>query len=188
VQGAFYAGAAAGVAAWIFVAKRGEKRKFYVLSVAGLATILVLAALLIGQGHLFGTDNPLPLLVGNLVAGLCASALWVLPFSMMADVVDEDELKSGMRREGVCFGMMNFGEKIASGGALLISGVLLSHFIHLEPGDQAQGPHVAGRIGISYGLVPAVLLVGAILLILRFSLNRKKVTEIQSRLRALRTV
>ena len=137
VQGSFYAGAVVGVAAWIWVAKRGEKRNFYAASVA-----------------------------------------------KMADVVDEDELKSGMRREGVCFGMMNFGEKIASGGALLISGVLLSHFIHLAPGDQPQGPQVAARIGISYGMVPGILLALAIVLILRFSLNRKKVGDIQARLRA----
>jgi GPH family glycoside/pentoside/hexuronide:cation symporter len=182
VQGSFYAGAVVGVAGWIWVAKRGEKRNFYAASVLGLVTILVLASLLIGKDHLFGMDHPIPLMAGNLIAGLFASALWVLPFSMMADVVDEDELKSGMRREGVCFGMMNFGEKIASGGALLISGTLLSHFIHLAPGDQAQGPDVAARIGISYGMVPGILLALAIALILRFSLNRKKVADIQARL------
>jgi len=171
VQGSFYTGAVVGVAAWIWVAKRGEKRNFYAASVLGLVTILVLASLLIGKGHLFGMDHPIPLMAGNLIAGLFASALWVLPFSMMADVVDEDELKSGMRREGVCFGMMNFG------------GILLSHFIHLAPGDQAQGPQVAARIGISYGMVPGILLALAIVLILRFSLNRKKVADIQAKLR-----
>ena len=187
VQGSFYAGAVLGVAGWIWIAKRGEKKSFYVISVVGLAVILVLAALFVGEGHLLGTDNPVPLMAGNAIAGLFASALWVLPFSMMADVVDEDELRSGMRREGVCFGMMNFGEKISSGGALLVSGVLLSHFIHLAPGDQAQGPQVAERIGISYGLVPGILLAAAALLILRFRLDRRKVADIQARLRS-RTV
>jgi Na+/melibiose symporter-like transporter len=50
------------------------------------------------------------LAAGNLLAGAFASGLWVFPFSMMADVVDEDELRSGMRREGTCFGRLNFGE------------------------------------------------------------------------------
>ena len=182
VQGSFYAGAVIGVAGWIWIAKRGEKRNFFVGSVVGLIAVLLLATLLIGQGHLFGTAHPIPLLVGNVIAGLFASALWVLPFSMMADVVDEDELSSGMRREGVCFGIMNFGEKIASGGALLLSGVLLSHFIQLTPGQGAQGPRVAERIGISYGFAPGVLMGAALIVILQFRLDRRTVLAIQQKL------
>ncbi len=183
VQGAFYSGAAVGVAAWIWIAKRGEKRNFYAGSVFGLATILVCASILVGRGHLLGTGNPQWLMVGNAIAGLCASALWVLPFSMMADVVDEDELRSGMRREGVCFGIMNLGEKLASGGALLLSGVLLSRFVHLAPGTEIQTPRVIERIGISYGIIPGLLLVCAIALVMRFRLDRRTVLDIQRRLR-----
>jgi GPH family glycoside/pentoside/hexuronide:cation symporter len=182
VQGSFYGGAVIGVAAWIWIAKRGEKRNFFIGSVLGLIAVLLLATLLIGQGHLFGTSNPVPLVAGNVIAGLFASALWVLPFSMMADVVDEDELASGIRREGVCFGIMNFGEKIASGGALLLSGVLLSRFIHLAPGQGAQGPHVAERIGLSYGLAPGILMGAGVLVMLQFRLDRKTVLGIQGRL------
>ena len=105
-----------------------------------------------------------------------------MPFSMMADVVDEDELVSGTRREGTCFGIMNFGEKLASGGALLLSGALLSRFIHLVPGQEAQSPAAVERIGIAYGLVPGVLLALAVAMVLRFGLNRRRVAEIQTRL------
>ncbi len=181
VQGAFYGGAVVGVAAWIWISKRGEKRNLFIASVGGLITILVLATLLVGKGHLFGFGSRAfpALLAGNAIAGLFASALWVLPFSMMADVVDQDELVSGMRREGVCFGIMNFGEKIASGGALLLSGVLLSRFIQLVPKQDAQTAEVARRIGLSYGIVPGILLALGIAVILRFGLNRQRLTEIQ---------
>lgn len=185
IQGSFYGGAVCGVAMWIWVAKRGEKRTFFIGSVLGLVAILSFSTLLVGRGHLLGTANPLPLVLGNAIAGLFASALWVLPFSMMADVVDEDELACGTRREGTCFGIMNLGEKVASGAALLISGVLLSHFVHLVPGQESQTAQVARRIGISYGLVPGALLALAALLALQFQLNRRKVLEIQAKLRAV---
>ena len=184
VQGAFYVGAVAGVATWIFLAKRGEKRNFLVGSVLGLVAILVSATLFVGKGHLFGTANLPPLLIGTAVAGIFASAFWVLPFSMMADVVDEDELLCGLRREGTCFGIMNFGEKLASGGGLLISGVLLSRFIHLAPRQEIQTPGVAARIGISYGIVPGVLLLFAAAMAFRFRLDRQRVREIQAKLQA----
>jgi Na+/melibiose symporter-like transporter len=77
---------------------------------------------------------------------------------------------------------MNFGEKIASGGALLLSGVLLSRFIHLAPGQGAQGPHVAERIGLSYGLAPGILMGAGVLVMLQFRLDRKTVLGIQGRL------
>jgi GPH family glycoside/pentoside/hexuronide:cation symporter len=182
VQVAFYSGAGVGVAAWIWIAKRGEKRNFYAGSVFGLVTILVLSSVLVGRGHLLGTGDPRWLIVGNAIAGLFASALWVLPFSMMADVVDEDELRSGMRREGACFGIMNFGEKLASGGGLLLSGLLLSRFVHLAPGTEVQSGGVIERIGISYGIVPGLLLVSAIALVMRFRLDRSTVLDIQRRL------
>ena len=181
VQGAFYLGAVLGVAGWIAVVKRGEKKTFLIGSVLGLVVILSLASLLMGRGHLFGTGSAYPLIAGNFIAGLCASALWVLPFSMMADVVDEDALTAGMRREGVCFGIMNFGEKIASGGALGLSGLLLGKFVHIAPGEQ-QTPAAIERLGISYGIVPALLLLVAVSLLTRFRLRRKDVERIQAEL------
>lgn len=185
IQGSFYAGAVIGVVGWIWVAKRGDKRNLFALSVGGLVAILLLSSALVGRGHLFGFGSlrvMIALVAGNAVAGLFASALWVLPFSMMADVVDEDQLSCGLRREGVCFGIMNFGEKIASGGALLLSGLLLTNFIHLVPKQDAQPAGVAGRIGLTYGVVPALLLAAGIAIAMRFRLNRRAVAEIQLKL------
>ena len=41
---------------------------------------------------------------------------------------------TGLRREGIYFGIMNFGEKIAAGGALLLAGGLLAVFRKLSHG------------------------------------------------------
>lgn len=180
VQGSFYGGAATGVAAWIWIAKRGEKRNMYVVSVFGLVIVLAMATLLVGEGHLLKPGHWIPLAAGEFVAGLFASALWVLPFSMMADVVDEDELRSGARREGACFGIMNFAEKIASGLALLLSGTLLTHFVHLSPGEGLQSAESVRRIGVAYGLIPAGVLAAAAFLVTNFRLTRKRVSEIQT--------
>ena len=53
IQGSFYSGAVLGVAMWIWLAKRGEKRNFFMGSVLGLGVILILSTSLIGRGHLF---------------------------------------------------------------------------------------------------------------------------------------
>ena len=79
-------------------------------------------------GGLSAPATPWPLIVGHVVGGIFASAVWVVPASMIADVTDTDELATGLRREGIYFGIMNFGEKIAAGGALLFAGGLLACF------------------------------------------------------------
>lgn len=169
IQSSFYVGALAGVFLWMALARRAEKRTLFLISTLGVAVLLSAAAILIGPGHLLGTGRPLPLIAGHAIAGIFASAVWVIPPSMLADVADSDELLTGLRREGIYFGILNFGEKIAAGGALLLAGILLNFF---------GTAHVA----LLYGLVPAGLLVIAAILIGPYPLTRARMHEIQDRL------
>jgi GPH family glycoside/pentoside/hexuronide:cation symporter len=182
IQVSFYLGAVAGVIIWMALARRSEKRGLYLTAMLGTAALLAMASLLVGEGHLFGIGHPLPLIVGHAAAGLFASALWVVPPSMIADVADEDALAGGARREGIFYGMQNFGEKIASGGALLITGVLLSVFVKLAPASAAQSPTAVTRLGLLYGLLPGAMLVAAAALIFPYQLDRRRVSDIQRRL------
>ncbi len=182
IQTFFYVGALGGVLLCGWLAKRAEKRTLYLGSMLATALVLCAATLLFGQGSLFGTGNARPLLFGHLLAGIFASALWVMPYSMLADVADEDQLSTGLRRGGIYFGMLNFGEKIAAGGALLFAGFLLNGFVHLAPGSAIQTPQAVSRLGIVYGLLPGCLVAAAAILFLPYRLNRRAVHEIQQRL------
>ena len=185
IQVGFYLGALAGVFLWMALAKRAEKRTLSIAATLGTATLLCAATLLIGEGHLFGTGNALPLILGHFVAGVIASAVWVIPPSMVADITDEDEFHTGLRREGMYFGILNLGEKVASGGALLLAGLLLSFFGRIAPVAPTATPHApaaAPFIGLAYGVIPGVLLVAATLMILPYKLSRGSLHAIQSQL------
>jgi GPH family glycoside/pentoside/hexuronide:cation symporter len=182
IQVGFYLGALAGVFFWMALAKRTEKRTLSIGATLGTAALLCSATLLVGEGRLFGTGNALPLIVGHFIAGIIASAVWVIPASMVADVADEDEFHTGLRREGIYFGILNLGEKVASGGALVLAGLLLSFFGRLAPAASPQAPAAASYIGLSYGLVPGILLVAATLMILPYKLNRSSLRAIQGQL------
>ena len=180
IQTCFYVGALIGVFVWIAVARRVEKRTLFLLATFVAAALLASAFLLIGAGRPFGTGNPLPLLAGHSLGGLFASAVWVIPASMVADVADADSLATGLRREGIFYGIVNFGEKIAAGGALLMAGALL-HLFGLSRGS-TPAPSAIPYLGVLYGLVPAVILTIAALFILPYRLNRRAVCEIQRQL------
>jgi len=192
IQTCFYAGALGGVVLWMSLARRTEKRTLYMMAAISSATLLLMATLLIGAGRPLGIGHPLPLIVGHVVGGIFASAVWVVPASMIADVTDTDELATGLRREGIYFGIMNFGEKIAAGGALLFAGGLLGVFRRLSPGDAfgtpGHPPAAIPYVGLLYGAVPAVLLVISLVFILPYRLNRRTVRGIQQQLAARRNV
>jgi Na+/melibiose symporter-like transporter len=126
------------------------------------------------------------------VGGIFASAVWVVPASMVADVTDTDELATGLRREGIYFGIMNFGEKIAAGGALLLAGGLLAVFRKLSHGaaygTRGNPPAAIPYVGLLYGAVPAAILRLSLVLILPYRLNRRTACGIQQQLAARRNV
>src|SRR5450755_3995490 len=174
IQTCFYTGALGGVVLWMALARRTEKRTLYIMAAVSSATLLLMATLLIGDGRPFGTGHPFPLIVGHVIGGIFASAVWVVPASMIADVTDTDELSTGLRREGVYYGIMNFGEKIAAGGALLLAGILLTVFRKLSHGVPAPGgpPLDIAYIGILYGPVPAVLILISLVSLFSYRLDR----------------
>jgi GPH family glycoside/pentoside/hexuronide:cation symporter len=179
VQGAFGVGACIGIVLWLALAGRGEKRTCYVAGILGTAVMLGAATFLIGPGKPLGVGQAWPLIAGYTLAGIFASALWVLPASMLADVVDQDELVSGWRREGVFFGMLNFGEKVASGVAVLLAGLVLQYFVRLAPGSAVQSPVAVNHLAILYGLVPGLTLLASIVLISPYNLSRTTTLSIQ---------
>jgi glycoside/pentoside/hexuronide:cation symporter, GPH family len=190
IQTCFYAGALGGVVLWMSLARRTEKRTLYIMAAVSSAALLLMATLLIGSGRPLGTGHPFPLIVGHVIGGIFASAVWVVPASMIADVTDTDALSTGLRREGIYFGIMNFGEKIAAGGALLFAGGLLAVFRRLSPGvafgTPGHPPAATAYVGLLYGAVPAALLAIAVILIFPYRLNRRTVQGIQRQLAARR--
>jgi Na+/melibiose symporter-like transporter len=109
---------------------------------------------------------------------------------MIADVTDTDDLATGLRREGIYFGIMNFGEKIAAGGALLVAGGMLAVFRRLSHGGTfgtpGNPPAAIPFVGLLYGAVPAALLVISLIFILPYRLDRRTVHGIQEQLAARR--
>lgn len=181
-QSSFYIGALAGVALWLRVARKTDKHRLYVSTTLILALLMVAAYALVGEGHLFGTRNILPLAIGNCLGGFFASALWVIPASMIADVTDEDELATGRRREGVYFGIHSFFLQDSTALALLMAGVLLDHFAGLVPGQIEQSPQTIHRLAMLFSLLPATLFLVAVLLMRGYRLTRPRVEAIQREL------
>ncbi|GAB4167678.1 MAG: hypothetical protein Fur0032_05780 [Terrimicrobiaceae bacterium] len=112
-----------------------------------------------------------------------ASVYTVLP-TMMADITDLDELKYGVRREGMFGAVMAFLMKgistvvpIAAGAVLVISG--------FDPSlEYRQEPSTILNMRVMYSIVPAVMLLGALFALYKYPLTRERVQEVKEKLSA----
>jgi oligogalacturonide transporter len=180
LQLSLYVGMLAGVLCWLRISKAVEKHWLYFVATLVTAMAMLSAFFLFGEGRPLGTGNGWALRVGYGVVGFFASVLRIVPASMIADVADQDELMTGQRREGSFFGIFTFGDQLAAGMSLLVTGVLVDRFAGLIPGQAQQSVQTANRIAMLYSLLPATLLIAAAVLILRYSLDRREVEAIQA--------
>jgi len=88
------------------------------------------------------------------LAGFGYGCTLALGYSMMADVIDLDELETGRRREGAYFGIWFFVEKGAVGLTVFV-GMWTLDLLGYIP-DQGQAPQVWWAMKFLYSILPAI--------------------------------
>ena len=167
---------------WLAVARKRDKRTLFIAGAAWWALI---------QVTLFFGDSSWPRWVLFTVPPLAAIGYAVaemMPWSMLGDVIDEDELATGERREGMYVGFFTFLRKIGGATAVLLMGLVLelSGFVGgLEPAGQTELALFSIRTMTS--LVPMAVLVLAIVAAFRYPLARADHARITSALARRRT-
>ncbi|MFX0060351.1 MAG: MFS transporter [Candidatus Heimdallarchaeota archaeon] len=118
------------------------------------------------------------------VTGIAFSGILVSREVMMGDIVDEDELKTGLRREGSYFGFIVMVEKFSLVLIGLATSILLDVFIGYDP--LLPDPPLMD-IGIRLGMIGMVTVFSLILLLfLKFyPLNKEKVSQIHEEVKRL---
>ena len=140
-------------------------------------------------------DNDAPQL-GYILAGIAfiqgigISFGTVTVGSMIADILDEQELKTGRRQEGMFFSALSFSAKATSGLGGLIAGVGLD-IISWPQGEAIKtaadvDPEIITRLGLLFGPLVAVFGIIAIWLYTHYSLDRTKHAEIMAELKVQR--
>jgi Na+/melibiose symporter-like transporter len=104
----------------------------------------------------------------------------IVPASLLADIVDEHELETGRRQEGVFFAAQGFAAKAVSGFGTLFGGWALDLSGMPERAAPGQVPaEVLSRLGLMVGPLLGLLFLVPLLLSTRFTLTRARLEEIQ---------
>lgn len=152
------------------LSQRLDKRRAFILG--SLTWVVVL----LGISAIRADQVGLAYLLAAL-AGFGIATAYVVPWSMVPDVVEYDQLRSGQRREGSYYAFASFFQKLATGIALWGMGqalALTGYITPLPSGPLPVQPQAAvDAIRIFTGPIPAVLLFLAVLFAWRYPITRE---------------
>lgn len=125
-------------------------------------------------------------LIAAIFAGLGYGAANAVPWAIVADVVEEDELKTGKRREGIYAGYLVFFRKLASAVAIFVVSQILAAagFVSSTGGSAFVAQPESALLALRFfvGIFPAGMLFLSILVAARYPLDREAHAEIRRKL------
>jgi GPH family glycoside/pentoside/hexuronide:cation symporter len=155
------------------------------LGVVGAQQLLLIIA---GVGLLLIAVVPTQLIYACVaIAGFGLSGPQTLSNLLFAQVADEDELRSGVRREGAFFGINALITKPAQSIALALTPLILesTHFITREQNNGqiflAQPASALFGLKALVGLIPGLALLFGAAILIAFPLRGKYLEEVQRR-------
>nr|XP_013808657.1 PREDICTED: sodium-dependent lysophosphatidylcholine symporter 1-like [Apteryx mantelli mantelli] len=161
----------------------------YAASLAGEFHHLVLIMLIIIPALVAITQvthNFLAFIFLMMVAGCSMAVLYLLPWSMLPDVVDDFRLRnpSCLNLEALFYSFYVFFNKFAGGLAVGISTLSL-HFAGYRAGDCTRNPSVILTLQLLMAPVPISLLLIAIIIFSIYPINEKRRKQMRMEMEAI---
>ncbi|MFK0735369.1 MAG: MFS transporter [Gloeotrichia echinulata GP01] len=169
---------------WGAISKKVGKKVVYFL---GMILWIIAAA-----GLFFLQQNQIGLMyVMAVMAGFGVSTAYLVPWSMIPDVIDLDELQTGQRREGIFYGFMVLLQKFGLAFGLFLVGNALQSagFKEVVAGEttlaiQPDSALIAIRIAV--GPLPTICLILGLVLTYFYPITREMHAEIMLKLQQRR--
>jgi GPH family glycoside/pentoside/hexuronide:cation symporter len=163
----------------VWLAKILDKRRAFILGSS--SWILVLLGI-----YGLGSEQVALAYLLAILAGFGIATAYVIPWAMVPDIVEHDELRTGQRREGAYYAFASFFQKLATGAALWAMGLALAWASYITPsaGDPLpqQSSQAVNAIRFFAGPLPALLLVFAIVFAWRYPISRESHRKIREEL------
>jgi GPH family glycoside/pentoside/hexuronide:cation symporter len=154
----------------VWLARRFDKRRAFIIGAATWVVILLAISAV----------QPAQLTLAYLLAALSGFGIataYVIPWSMVPDVVEYDQVRTGQRREGSYYAFASFFQKLATGIALWGIGLALAYTGYVTPQPSMPPPvqpeAAVNAIRLFIGPLSAVLLFLAILFAWKYPITRE---------------
>ncbi len=179
-----------GLPFWVTMTRFIDKGSSFIIGIALLTIFTMICPLLQIIGWYPPPESPayLGTLIGcATIAVFGATAGAVNAGSMIADVTDEHELRTGRRQEGIFFAALAFAVKATVGVGQFVAGVSIDMIgLSARATPESVSPETVRALGIVYGPGTAILGIAALFVLTGYRLDRKRHAEIVSELEARR--
>lgn len=118
------------------------------------------------------------------LVGFGMSAIQILPYASIPDVVEVDEYYHHVRREGSYYGIMSLMYKLASGLSIaLVSWILeLADYVEDAPVGYVQSAEALFAIRLIIGVIPGIIFLTSIIFAFRTNITRERFNKIKAEL------
>jgi GPH family glycoside/pentoside/hexuronide:cation symporter len=161
-----------------YIVKQNEKK--------GLKSALLQSIIFLGLGLIVAGIMPGLLAgVGFYIIGIGLFGVMSLVNTAFGEVADEDEVKTGTRREAAIFGVNAFITKPAQSVAGAFIAVMLVLFSFVKPINgiqQAQSDFTILGIKLAIGIIPGIVFLGAALVFNKYPLYGEYLSEIKAKM------
>jgi glycoside/pentoside/hexuronide:cation symporter, GPH family len=157
---------------WTWLAGRIGKHRAIALGILWMAVFTFPIPFL-------GQMDPHYVVVASAIRGIGFGAIFVVPYSIAADVIDVDTLRSGQQRSGLymAFGAVNLKLSFMLG---VFIATAWPTFFGFEPSAASNTPAAEFQVAVSYAWITCFFLFIAAPLFWFFPLNKKRHAEIRA--------
>ena len=167
IMGTIFVVAMFALPLWEWASRHLNKRLAYIAGIAFWAVVQIVLVTLNAS-----TSMTVILLLCGL-AGIGVAAAHVIPWSILPDAIEWDELKTGKRHEGMFYSLITLMRKIATSIALPLALLLLEATGYVPNAVQQPSSALRG-IRILAGPIPAALLCAGIVFAIFYPLGREE--------------
>jgi GPH family glycoside/pentoside/hexuronide:cation symporter len=162
---------------WVWLSRKTDKRKAYIGGMLFLSAVMI--ALIFISPSL-----GLPMVVAlAALAGFGVSAVHILPWAIIPDAVEVDELGTGARHEGMFYALVSLFKKVASSIAIPLTLLVLDWSGYVSNAPQ-QPESAVTAIRMLMGPFPAVMFLAGIAFAIFYPLNRESHQETRRKIQA----
>jgi GPH family glycoside/pentoside/hexuronide:cation symporter len=169
---------------WSYLSQKIGKKLVYFL---GMSSWIIAAG-----GLFFLQPDQIGLMyIMAIMAGVGVSTAYLIPWSMIPDIIELDELQTGQRREGIFYGFMVLLQKFGLALGLFLVGNTLQAYGFKEAviGQSSlpvQPESALLAIRIAVGPIPTVCLIAGLVLMYFYPITREMHAEIMLKLQEKR--
>ncbi len=167
IMAAIFVTAILSLPLWNWMSNKFNKRLAYIYGIAFWAIVQMLLITVTASSSL------VYLLSLCVLAGLGVGAAHVLPWAMIPDAIEVDELKTGERHEGMFYSLVTLLGKVTNSIAVPLALAVLDFSGYIPNADVQPASTLTG-IRLVVGPIPAALLVGGIIFAIFYPLSRNE--------------